>query len=174
MEINVSCTYIFASCESPDVQVIDAMNTWNLKNLFLDNITVNSFWLLLHKYAKAVFEDRYSGEHNEDWEDIGADWIGNFSLWPEVDEDWGNNNTNWLEHITNHVNNSGSDIDVFFVTVWVSSAASIFVLVIMVFQNYIMMVVFVIVSVVMFVIVAVSTAFVSVIVRVRSWFFINS
>lgn len=85
---------VLSTGESPDMKITDGVNTLNFHDVFLDLVTVDTLWLLLHKDVHAIFKNWDGRVHDKDREKICADWICNLSLREIEDDDGSYNDTN--------------------------------------------------------------------------------
>ena len=60
----------------------------------------------------ALLGDWSNGDDDNNREDKGANWIGDFPLWLKIDDGSGNDNTNRHDHVAHGVTKSSTHIDV--------------------------------------------------------------
>lgn len=110
---NMGAKSILSIGKSPDVEVMDTMDTFNILNQLLSLLEVNASRCSLHKSQDALLDGRVWGGNNDQSENKGDKGVGNLSLRPEPDDNCSNDNSNWVQEISENVESSTGHVDVF-------------------------------------------------------------
>jgi len=87
--VHIDDVLLFVSVESEDI----------LNQLF----GVKLFRSTLHQDLKAAFGNGNRGEHDDDCEEVGADWVTHPCLWPNVDDNCCDDHANGHNAVANYM-----------------------------------------------------------------------
>lgn len=89
----------------PDVQVVDSnvLLSVAIHEGLSEFFDVDSFWNTFHHNFDACLDDWNGGEHDDDGEEVSAEWVEPPQIWEEVDDKGSDNDSNTHQHISKDV-----------------------------------------------------------------------
>lgn len=104
--------HVLASRNRPAVEIINSFNTFDSHDVFANVIHPDVTGRAFHEDLEALKEDVVGGEHDDDREEVRADWVDDFPFGPDVDYDCGNNDADGLQQITDEMHNGCLEVEI--------------------------------------------------------------
>ena len=90
----------FVNTDWPNMEVMDLSHSFELFYLLKQRLNVNFIRGPFHHHENTMFEYRYSGKADNNWEQVSAYWICQSVLRLEVNNYRSNDDTNTHKHIS--------------------------------------------------------------------------
>ena len=108
----MSAASIFAGSKSPDVEVVNVMDSGALSNGSLYLLVVNVGGGRLHESEDALLDGGVRGTDDDNGENEGDNGVSNLSLGPEPDDHGSDDNSNGVQKVSENVEHSTIEVDV--------------------------------------------------------------
>lgn len=94
------------------MEVINSLYTFNSQDVFTNIIDTNITWRALHEHLVALNKHVVRCEHDDDGEQVRADWVDYFPFGPNLNNNGSNEDADRLQQVADEVHHRGFQIQV--------------------------------------------------------------